>query len=494
MKRGLAILSVLLFWGSLLPAQVADRKPLDRTQVLPGIHEKLIGQDHCVKCHDATQRANDAKCLDCHKEIQAQLERPVSYHRNVVRGESKRCEDCHKEHQGEAAKLTVWSDQAGMKQFDHQKTGYPLHGAHAKLDCDKCHQPENFAYQVTQRTDQRESFLGLSDRCVSCHKDVHLAKLGTDCARCHTFEDWKQLVPNAPFDHAKTDYALKGKHSLLECKDCHTTEKMIDPIKFDACQDCHDDRHQGQLRDRADGGRCNACHDVYGFKRPNYSIEDHRQSRFPLEGGHRAVACNECHKPITINGQETVQLEFESLACQACHETPTEGHVSDLEPASQACKHCHTTERWKRVQFDHDQTDYKLTGSHITVACTECHTVTFADTPRERVQYADLKTDCIACHQDVHVGQFARKSCTNCHTTEDWRKTTFDHQKDSEYALVGKHRDAKCEQCHRVETAADGTRFRRYKPVDTDCRTCHARDGSVLSVFGTHPLPGTGRP
>ena len=485
---------LLLAWGSVTTAQVAGEQALDRTQVLPGIHEKLLGQEHCAKCHDATQRANDEKCLECHKEIQAQLERRTSYHYNSVRREAKRCEDCHKEHQGPAAKLTVWSDEAGMKAFDHQKTGYALEGPHAKADCRKCHQPQNVVFPVSQRTIKEKSFLGLDTRCAACHKDVHLAKLGTDCQRCHAVDKWNILVPSAPFDHNKTDFALQGKHIRVECKDCHKTEKKTDPITFDACQNCHADKHGGQLADRADGGKCDACHDVQGFRPALYELEEHRTSRFPLEGAHRAVACNACHTKVTIEGQETVLLDFTSFECESCHKTPTEGHVSELAIEKRACKNCHVNTRWQDVRYDHEQAKYKLTGRHQQVACKDCHRTTSEGATIERVRYVDMPTTCSGCHADVHVGQFAKDSCTNCHTTEDWRKTTFDHQKNSEYALVGKHRDAKCEACHRVETAPDGTLFRRFKPVDKDCRTCHSRDGSVMYVFGKHPMPGTGRP
>ncbi len=496
MKRGVFVLLLLFLHGSLLPAQVPDPAPLDRTQVLPGVHQKLLGQEHCIKCHDATQRANDQKCLDCHKEIQTQLDRGAAYHSNVVSQQGQICETCHKEHRGEAQKLTTWTDDETMKAFDHRPTGYALEQAHSKVECRKCHQPEFVTAKVSQRTRPEDSFIGLTSSCVSCHKDVHVAKLGTDCERCHTLEKWNILVPNAPFDHAKTDYALLGKHTKVDdCKKCHKSGRNMDELPFAACTDCHADKHQGQLLDRADAGKCDACHDVNGFAPALYELEDHRQSRYPLEGGHRAVACNACHKKEMIAGAEGVRLDFASFECEACHQSPTVGHVVELSPEKYNCKSCHTDARWQEVGFDHEQSKYKLTGRHRQVACKKCHQTEGAQTPEERVRYVEMAQDCSSCHQDVHAGQFPKDSCKNCHTTEDWKPTLFDHQKNSEYALVGKHLDAKCEACHRVESTADGTLFRRYKPIDKDCRICHGGDGSILAVFASNPnLSGIGRP
>ncbi len=472
-------------WGQAPPTPQLEQ--LDRTRTLPGIHKKLIGQEHCTKCHDATQRANDQKCLDCHKEIQATIERGYGYHYTVVRREGQICETCHKEHSGEAFKLTVWTDEAGMRDFDHRKTDYPLEGAHGKIECRKCHTPEKMVRTVTQRTRVQESFLGLGTRCVDCHKDVHQARLGTQCDRCHTLEKWTVLVPDAPFDHAKTRYPLEGKHAQIDdCKKCHTTGRMMDPVPHEACRDCHKDEHQGQFADRADKGRCEACHDVQGFVPPLYGLKEHQESRFPLNGGHRAVACNRCHVTAEIQGVETARFDFPSRECEACHTQPPTGHIVQID-ARYACKDCHVESRWQEVRFDHGRSKFELTGKHRDVACLKCHTTDRAGTPQALVRWVELRTDCAGCHEDIHYAQFAQQKCDDCHVTDNWEPSRFDHQRNSDYALAGKHKDVKCHGCHRLEVAPDGRQFRRYKPLSTDCRSCHGADGSVLSIFGLTP-------
>jgi hypothetical protein len=484
----LLVLTVLVVGSSLSPAQVTDQTPLDRTQVLPGIHEELIGQDHCIKCHDATQRTSDAKCLECHKEIQAGLDRARGYHFNVVRNEGQSCETCHKEHLTEREKLTVWTDTTSMKAFDHEPTDYPLEGAHAQVGCRECHQPKFVQSPVSQRKVLEESFLGLSQTCAGCHEDVHTAKLGAECNRCHVMDNWNDLLPDAPFDHDRTDYALEGLHAEVKCEDCHRSGRTMDELPFGACTDCHEDTHQEQLTLRADGGRCDACHDLKGFTPALYDVAEHEESRYPLKGGHLAVGCNACHPNEMIGDRETIRLAFESTECEDCHTEYPTGHVTEISDRM-SCKHCHTESAWSEMIYDHDQADYKLTGEHQRVTCAECHPVADVGTPQERVRYVDLNTECNACHEDIHLGQLAEKACEDCHTTESWEPTLFDHQKHSDYALDGKHLDVECNDCHRLKTSPEGRVFRHYKPMKTECLDCHGPDGSVRAVFAQAARP-----
>jgi hypothetical protein len=476
--RRLVLLLLLCAYGSIGFAQAPDTELLDRTRTLPGIHTKLIGQDFCVKCHDATQRANDAKCLDCHKEIQGTIDRERGLHFNMVE-QSKICESCHKEHQGVEGKLTSWRTEEEMKAFDHKQTDYTLEGSHGKVECRKCHTPQFADPKTTQRVKKEDSFLGLNAECITCHKDVHEKKFDRKCEKCHLIDKWNKLVPDAPIDHGKTDYALKGKHETVACKKCHKTERQIDPIKFSNCSDCHLDTHRGQLATRTDGGRCDACHDVNGFMPATYGLAEHQESKFKLEGAHRAVACNACHKKEMINGELTTRLVIADRECENCHKNPTPGHVVEIAERIK-CKDCHSVDKWQQIAFNHDTSKFKLTGAHTKVACVKCHTTENPKTDRERVRYVEMKTGCADCHIDVHRNQFARKQCQDCHTTDDWKPTLFDHQKNSDYALVGKHVDIECARCHKLERGDDGKDFRRYKPIPTDCESCHGRNGTVL--------------
>ena len=474
--------TVLLLTLMVMAAGAHADGPLDRTRALPGIHKDMIGQDHCLKCHDATQRASDAKCLDCHKEIQASIDRGAGYHFRAVVTDEGLCESCHKEHQEELDKLTVWHNDEEMKAFDHLATGYGLEQAHAELECRKCHEPAKMADGVSQRKDPAQSFFALGTDCVSCHEDLHQAKLGVDCESCHLVTKWPELLENAPFDHAKADYPLEGKHADAKCEDCHKTERRVDPQPFEACTDCHADDHVGQLAHRADGGKCEACHAVDGFLPPRYDLAEHGESRFPLNGLHPAVACNACHGKERIEDKDTALLRYDVLDCRRCHEDPRKGHSSQVADRY-GCVDCHVDVGWREMVYDHDRAEYKLTGAHKLVACGDCHETEGEDTDAELVRYLELGADCHSCHGDPHAAQFEQNSCENCHTTEDWRPTLFDHQKQSTYALEGKHLDADCDACHHMEKDDAGASFRRLKPLGVACIDCHAASGSVLREF-----------
>ncbi len=477
------IITMALLALSVLSAQAQSDTPLDRTRTLSGIHKELIGQDHCIKCHDATQRADDAKCLKCHEEIQSGLDRGAGYHYRVVTMDDGICESCHKEHRGEIEKLATWHDDESMKRFEHTLTGYELDGSHIEQDCVKCHEPSKVAAVVSQRQDLTASFIGLQQDCMSCHEDVHLAKLGVDCLSCHDTGKWPELLPEALFDHAKVDYQLEGMHADLKCEVCHKTERQLDPIEFAACLDCHEDSHAGQLADREDKGKCESCHDVKGFMPAAYDLTEHAESRFPLAGLHQAVSCKACHETQVIEGVETARFDYESRGCEDCHEDPRAGHSSQVAE-TYGCQDCHVDTGWRERVYDHDRSEFKLTGGHDLLACELCHETRDPGLDSELVLYRDIGKDCFACHGGTHAGQFAEDSCEQCHDTENWRPDRFDHQVASTYKLEGKHLDAECETCHHMEQDSNGKAFRRLKPLGAACVDCHDAGGSVLPELG----------
>ena len=480
MTRTLQILALVLLSTRAVPAQASEE--LDRILTLPGIHTKLIGQEFCIQCHDETQRTSDTKCLDCHEEVRRGMDRGSGYHYNVVIRDEQTCESCHKEHRGEGEKLALWFDEDGMRAFDHEPTGYRLEEAHAEVECRKCHRVSNVGEPITQRTRREESLLGLRAECRSCHQDLHEGKLGADCEQCHGVGKGTELVDGAPFDHDRTDYALAGGHVTVDCRKCHGSGRSMDAVPFGACTDCHEDSHQGQLADRPDEGRCDACHDLHGFTPSLYELADHNDSRYKVTGAHRAVACTACHLKERIGGRETVRLDIAALDCESCHaDDVPPGHVAEIRDRLQ-CEDCHTDSDWRNMVYDHSRTEYALTGSHRETSCLPCHQAEYHETSEERICYVHVSTDCIACHDDVHVRQFPENSCESCHTTENWKPETFDHQVNSTYALEGKHRDVSCEGCHRIELTSNDQPFRRFKPLSSECETCHGADGSVLSL------------
>ncbi len=465
----------------------------DPSAVRSSVHAELAARQSCRSCHDETQSPNDGKCLDCHTEIQAAIDRRRGYHHNVAIVEGRPCASCHREHRGAEDKLAVWRDEAGRRAFEHALTDYPLHGAHAEIECRRCHQPGFMLAGVSRRSVPAESFLGLPTACAGCHPDVHTPSRGRECERCHGVSGWDELLPGARFVGAAAESALIGLHTCIPahagrdvCRTCHVPGEGAAGLPNGACSDCHADPHRGQFSDRRDGGRCEACHDVLGFRSVLFGVTEHRDTAFPLEGAHRAVSCRACHKRELLDGVETPRFDIAARRCADCHTQPPTGHIVEIAERF-TCEDCHVVASWRQTAFDHERVSFRLAGRHIAVACVRCHKKVDEGTPRERLHYVGVNRRCAACHADVHDGQFGQKPCEGCHTPDDWRPRLFDHQRDAAFALEGQHRRAECHACHRVEEGPGGRPVRRFRPLSGKCRACHDARGGVLPVFAKEP-------
>jgi len=246
----------------------------------------------------------------------------------------------------------------------------------------------------------------------------------------------------------------------VECGKCH--QPFERGAEKGMCLVCHDQvaadlrAHQGfhGRSPAASGGDCRACHtehrgrdaDVVGLDRESF---DHRVADFALLGAHTSVACAQCHtagKPFREAPSD----------CAACH-GKADPHAGSL---GSDCAGCHVENNWKEARFDHAKTTFSLDGKHETVECALCH-------PAQR--YAGTPQACSGCHalNDEHEGRFG-PNCEECHNTEGWKKASFDHARDTRFALTGAHATAACEGCHA------GGRM-QPKPA-TDCLACHRSD------------------
>jgi hypothetical protein len=332
----------------------------------------------------------------------------------------------------------------------------PVIEGHAKIesDCTQCHAPFAGARQ--------------RDLCLVCHEDVAAdlsARAGfhgravigtTDCRSCHTEHKGRDadvvgLDPET-FDHRQTDFALHGAHARVACTQCHAAGKPLRDARSD-CIGCHrsDDPHSGRL-----GESCGDCHSDVSWARE--ARFDHSTTRFPLRGEHRDVACELCHPAQRYQGTDT--------RCAGCHAA---GDVHRGRFGAK-CDTCHRPEGWKELRFDHDRdTKFRLTGAHRDARCESCHTGDL---------YAqELGTKCNSCHErdDEHRGRNGPR-CERCHTTQAWKQSRFDHDRDTKFALRGAHRDVGCDDCH---TGGVGK-----QKLETDCRSCHASDDVHAGQLG----------
>jgi hypothetical protein len=458
-----------------------------------GVDYSLIKWDTHTFNHKQTGYAlegkhSDVACNRCHMaQHLSQSERAaikVTDLNKTYLGLSANCVTCHQDqHQGRLGanclQCHAYNDwkTVSVGQFDHSRTRYPLTGMHAQVACQKCHTPG---------PDNQPRYTGLAfGKCSDCHSDPHRGSFAQGCQSCHNTSGWKKISMQAVserFDHSTTRYPLLGKHADVECSQCHRSGDFKKPLAFQKCVDCHTpDPHSGQFATRPDGGECASCHTVNGFKPSQFTVKDHAATAYPLEGGHAALQCAQCHIP---KGKDTLFI-IKFQRCTDCHSDRHAGQFAGA-PYFNACERCHNLEGYRPSTFAlarHKETKFVLTGGHLAVPCGDCHKESDIFKPKAVVYHWNGLT-CTSCHVDPHQGQFKERmqqarpdnsaaGCEACHNTKSWKELSgFDHST-TLFPLLGTHRATACIDCHRppnLETKLSNADFRA---APTRCEGCH---------------------
>ncbi len=453
------ILALLFLALGMQFATVAQLSPGDLLQD----HAHLEGMKNCTQCHTFGEGIPNAKCLACHDDINGLLKQKRGYHagKEVVK---KECISCHSDHHGRAFKAVKLDE----KTFNHNTAGYPLEGAHKKVTCADCHQTKNIASPKIAK--RKGTYLGMDTKCLACHDDFHQKTLSNTCTECH---DMNAFKPATKFNHSKTKFALKGKHTQVDCKECHKTTLKNNKefvqytnVPHAKCTDCHVDKHNGQF-----GQNCLECHSENSFTAVKGGVDfDHSRTQFPLLGLHKKVSCDACHAGKTY----TNPLSYST--CKSCHTDYHKGDFVKKNPKSD-CKDCHdqnhnfTFTTYTEVQ--HNQSDFKLEGAHMATPCFACH----IKKGSTQWDFSSVGSTCADCHGDAHKNQISEKfysisNCTSCHSAESWASINFKHEQTT-FALSGKHASASCRECHYPKEKAVGTAKQPFYKPTNDCAKCH---------------------
>ncbi|HLK19153.1 MAG TPA: cytochrome c3 family protein [Bryobacteraceae bacterium] len=421
---------------------------------LTGLHQKLV----CSQCHHP--RTEAAKSIVQYKDI------PFTS-----------CADCHKDpHHGAFAAAchschatSGWKSVRTNAGFDHDKTSFPLHGAHSKTACNDCHKSSNFKEPVAHL------------KCADCHApDPHQGQFpGQDCQHCHNEDVFKPSLFTVSM-HQRSNYPLQGKHAAVECGKCHVPHGKDTryKIQHELCLDCHKDAHAGQFQGARYANKCELCHTLDGFKPSTFTLARHQETQFKLAGGHAATACGECHKsPVDRFPAPPARYHFDSVACINCHQDPHQGATTSN--SKQGCELCHNVRSWKETAaFDHSTTKFALLGAHRAVGCLECHRPVIGDGPTT-IAFHNTPSECTGCHEDAHAGQFKRGDktvdCLSCHSMAAWRPSVFNHEKQSNFSLKGAHEAVPCADCHTQKGIANGHAVVFYNKALKRCLDCHAK-------------------
>jgi hypothetical protein len=382
-------------------------------------------QTTCLDCHTTGFAGTSSTCNSCHTDNYNEAANPN--HKNA--GIAKECEVCHTE--------TDWTPSL----FDHTITsGFELAGGHSGKQCSECH--------VGNTT-------SASSECISCHQanyneaeNHRLLNYPKECLQCHTITKWE----DADFDHNLTDFPLTGAHKATECSACHTNgyagTSMI-------CNSCHTDNYKAaQNPSHSAAGISTECETCHGTTAWIPSVFNHTVTTgFELTGGHSGKQCSECHVGNTTTASS------ECISCHQANYNEAENHASKNYPKE--CLQCHTTKSWEDADFDHNLTDFPLTGAHTATECSACHTN----------GYTGTSMLCNSCHNDnykaaqnpSHSAAGISTECETCHGTTAWIPSVFNHTVTTGFELTGGHSGKQCSECHVGNTTT----------ASSECISCH---------------------
>lgn len=439
----------------------AEGKPLK------GFASHAEFENDCTQCHEPALGISAERCEVCHTPVAVERRTATGLHGKLEPAQAARCAGCHPDHRGRDFDANAHA----IRTFDHAVLGFSL-ARHAlgydnkPLGCANCHTGLDFNFEPAT--------------CVGCHgdhdsgfMDDHVKAFGPTCADCHDGVD-----KTSDFDHAKTQFALEGKHATTDCAGCHTPQTKAAETSTD-CAACHE--APPSHADSFSTDDCAACHTPADWKpaklgdRPAFA---HAQTAFQL-GNHvkdfagAAITCAACHP-----GSTTGDFTASDSSCATCHASKDSAFMTDhIGKYGPNCASCHDG-AGNMKDFDHS-TVFVLDGAHAAVDCATCHKgQVFRGTP----------SACADCHVEpaIHAGIFGLK-CDSCHTTGAWApaqliRHTFplDHGDQGEIA---------CETCH-PQTYTQNTCASCHEPAEME--TKHAKlnltPAELADCAACHPL------
>jgi hypothetical protein len=102
--------------------------------------------------------------------------------------------------------------------FAHERTAFPLKGAHLKLECAKCHKTDERVYPAGRG--RAVQLKPMAVECRSCHQDQHLGQVDARCETCHGDTTFKLTA----YTHRGLADFFAGFHGKLPCIACHKKE------------------------------------------------------------------------------------------------------------------------------------------------------------------------------------------------------------------------------------------------------------------------------
>lgn len=403
--------------------------------VLEGSHK----QTDCKACHQSLIFSEaKSQCASCHTDM----------HQGTLGAD---CDACHTP--------LSWIVEDIIR--IHQEGRFPLLGAHRNADCYDCHPSSSLLL-----------FEPLGIQCYDCHQADFLstrnpahpeAGFSTECEECHNINAFEWA--GSGFGHQF--FPLTKGHQINNCFACHTPDQPYAGISSD-CYSCHQEDYAQTLNPNHQAINlsieCTDCHTTDpGWKPARF--EQHDGLYFPIYSGeHQGEwnSCADCH---------TNSANYAQFTCIDCHEhnkpdmDDEHDDVGGYIYESQACFECHPQGNAEE-SFNHNTSNFPLTGAHLTTSCSDCHTNGYQGT-------TNICSDChIAAYNATvnpnHLALNIPISCEDCHTTiPDWKPASFAIHNDY-YVLQGAHSliAQDCYTCHQGD----------YLQTPNTCYGCHSQE------------------
>lgn len=311
-------------------------------------------------------------------------------------------------------------------------------------------------------------------------------KFPRDCSLCHLPKRWDALRPDFKFDHKKeTGFALEGAHASASCLRCHNDRGPVTVFKARGCAGCHVDPHKAAM-----GMDCRRCHGQDDWQlrgAQGERIADHARTRFPLDGMHATLRCDQCHARASSGDFRGAPLD-----CFQCHRAAYASapkHAASNFPRD--CRVCHKTVAFAGAVFNHvafgagancvscHLAEYQRAPNHVTggfsQTCSQCHnTSAWAGA---RFTHSAGATNCVSCHltnyqsAPNHVAQSFPQTCAQCHNTSSWLGAIFTHTSGA----------TNCASCHHAKFVAATSPVNHVAQgiIESACNQCHSNSSPV---------------
>lgn len=274
------------------------------------------------------------------------------------------------------------------------------------------------------------------------------------------------------------------------------------------CDRCHSDAEGRQPTTRE---KCLKCHPEIATR----FTARRGLHAFPLASATSSAAAGAKGCPDRTNKEHDFRQR-----CGACHRE----HGGPRLATWEALEGCAQAEQFRARHGE--VAGYPLRGRHAKTACLGCHVAT----ANRRQTFLGASTACAACHNQQKPHGAMRPlllRCERCHDESSWKQRpapSFDHQRDTQFALTGEHsvlpctsrchkdwnrrdnrvpqfwlgesRRGDCVPCHEQKAKHHGGSFGQ-----TPCRTCHSPESgwaelpfdheakTDLPLMGPHKLP-----